>query len=124
MEILPKALPSGLLWGVGIAFTTIIHAAAPSYGSAFLGAFSSICPGFHGARSLADLLVGGFAGGFLLAWFCNKFVVRGAGCPTLECDCRHRGWAETAEFSHNEASGPAVRTGPNAVLRMQGRVNL
>ena len=46
-----------------------------------LDGFSSIYPGFHGARSLADTLLGtgyaivdGGVGGFLLAWLYNTFA--------------------------------------------------
>jgi hypothetical protein len=75
------ALASALLWGGGVAFTALTHLAIPSYGSAFLGFVSSIYPGFHGARSFADALVGigyglvdGFVGGFIFAWLYNAFA--------------------------------------------------
>jgi hypothetical protein len=69
---------SALLWGGGVLFVGLIHLASPSYGASFLDGVSSIYPGFHGARSLADALVGtgyalvdGASGGFVFAWLYN-----------------------------------------------------
>jgi hypothetical protein len=77
------ALASALLWGGGVAFTALVHLAYPTYGSAFLGFVSSIYPGFHGARSPGDALVGiaygvvdGAAGGFIFASLYNLFAGR------------------------------------------------
>ncbi|MGB7022406.1 MAG: hypothetical protein WBD73_01275 [Candidatus Acidiferrales bacterium] len=53
------ALAAGLVWGGGILCLGIFHLAIPSYGAAFLDAISSIYPGFHGARSIADAFIGG-----------------------------------------------------------------
>ena len=80
MRLSEKAmtLVSALLWGAGILLVGLIHLAIPAYGRAFLEGISSVYPGFHGARSLADALVGtGYAlldggiGGFVLAWLYN-----------------------------------------------------
>lgn len=80
MRLSEKAmtLGSGLLWGSGILLVGLIHLAMPAYGKAFLDGISSVYPGFHGARSLTDALVGtGYAlldggiAGFILAWLYN-----------------------------------------------------
>lgn len=80
------ALALGLLWGGGIAFAALLHLAYPSYGTAFLDFVSSIYPGFHGARSLGDALVGiayglidGTVGGFIFASLYNLFAGRASG---------------------------------------------
>ncbi|HTV82163.1 MAG TPA: hypothetical protein VME18_05895 [Acidobacteriaceae bacterium] len=83
ISVKAMALASALLWGGGLAFTALVHLAAPGYGTTFLGFVSSIYPGFHGARSFGDALVGvgyglvdGFCGGLIFAWLYNLFVPR------------------------------------------------
>jgi len=83
LSIKAFALSFGLIWGGGIAVTALLHLAIPSYGSAFLGFLSSIYPGFHGARSLPDALVGtayglldGGVGGAIFASLYNLIVSR------------------------------------------------
>jgi len=72
------ALAFALLWGGGIAFAGLVHLAIPSCGTAFLELAASIYPGFHGARSFGDALVGivwgladGACGGLIFAWLHN-----------------------------------------------------
>ena len=83
MRLSLKALTiaSGLLWGGGVLCLGLIHLASPSYGASFLGGISSIYPGFHGARSFGDALVGaayglidGGLGGFFFGWLYNLFA--------------------------------------------------
>jgi hypothetical protein len=85
MRLSLKALTiaSGLLWGGGVLCLGMIHLASPSYGVSFLGSISSIYPGFHGARSFGDALVGaacalidGGLGGFFFGWLYNLFAGR------------------------------------------------
>jgi hypothetical protein len=83
ISVKAMALASALLWGGGVTFTALVHLAIPSYGTAFLALVSSIYPGFHGARSFGDALVGtgygladGFWGGLIFAWLYNLFVPR------------------------------------------------
>ena len=80
MRLSTKALSSvsALLWGGSILVLCLLHLAMPNYGTGFLEGISSIYPGFHGGRSLADALVGigyaivdGGVGGFVLAWLYN-----------------------------------------------------
>lgn len=83
------ALTLGLIWGGGIAFVGLVHLAVPGYGTAFLQLASSIYPGFHGARSLGDALVGiawgladGAGGGLILGWLYNLLAGRPAESRT------------------------------------------
>lgn len=78
LSIKAMTIVSGLLWGGGILCVSLFHLANPSYGGSFLEAISSVYPGFHGARSFADALVGGgYAlidggiGGCVFAWLYN-----------------------------------------------------
>jgi hypothetical protein len=80
MRLSAKAMTivSGLLWGGCLLFVGLIHLAVPAYGTGFLDGISSIYPGFHGAQSFADALVGtgyalldGAAGGFIFGWLYN-----------------------------------------------------
>ena len=80
MRLSEKAMTivSALLWGTGILLVGLIHLAIPASGKAFLEGISSVYPGFHGARSFTDALVGtGYAlldggiAGFILAWLYN-----------------------------------------------------
>jgi len=77
------ALALGLLWGGGVAVAALVHLANPSYGTAFLDVVGSIYPGFHGARSMGDALLGtayglidGSVGGFIFASLYNLFAGR------------------------------------------------
>ena len=77
------ALASALIWGGGVAVAALVHLAIPSYATAFLAFISSIYPGFHGAQSFVDVLVGtayalldGFGFGLFFAWLYNLFVPR------------------------------------------------
>ncbi|MGA7524967.1 MAG: hypothetical protein WBW84_21130 [Acidobacteriaceae bacterium] len=77
------AMALALIWGGGIAFAGLVHLAVPAYGTAFLEFASSIYPGFHGARSFGDALVGtawgladGAGGGLILGWLYNLFAGR------------------------------------------------
>jgi len=77
------ALTLALLWGGGIAFAGLIHLAIPAYGTAFLAFASSIYPGFHGARTFGDAIVGilwgladGAGGGLMFGWLYNLLAGR------------------------------------------------
>jgi hypothetical protein len=85
MRLSLKALTivCGLIWGGAIACVGLVHLASPAYGSSFLEGISSVYPGFHGARSLGDALVGaayglidGGFGGFFFGWLYTLFVGR------------------------------------------------
>ena len=83
MKLSIKAMSSvsALIWGASILLVCLLHLAMPHYGTGFLDGISSIYPGFHGARSFADALLGtgyaivdGGVGGFLLAGLYNTFA--------------------------------------------------
>jgi len=85
MHLSVKALmiTCGLLWGGGLLGVGLVHLASPSYGASFLSGISSVYPGFHGARSLGDALVGaayglidGGFGGLFFGWLYNLFAGR------------------------------------------------
>ena len=83
MRLSMKAMSvvSALLWGACILVVCLLHIAVPAYGTGFLDGISSIYPGFHGAKSLADALLGtgyavvdGALGGLALAWLYNRIA--------------------------------------------------
>ena len=85
MQISPKALAMAfaLIWGGAIACTSLVHLVVPWYATSFLEFVSSIYPGFHGARSMPDALVGtvyalvdGGVAGLVLAWLYNLLLPR------------------------------------------------
>lgn len=72
-----------LLWGSSIFGLGLVHLAAPGYASHFLAGVSSIYPGFHGARSFGDVIVGtayavvdGGLGGLFFGWLYNVFAAQ------------------------------------------------
>jgi len=80
MRLSMKAISTvfALLWGASILVVCLLHLAVPAYGTGFLDGVSSIYPGFHGAKSYADALLGtgyavvdGALGGLALAWLYN-----------------------------------------------------
>lgn len=75
------AFAIALLWGGAILFAGLVHLAWPSYATTLLDFASSIYPGFHGARSLGDTLIGtlwalcdGACGGLIFGWLYNLFA--------------------------------------------------
>jgi hypothetical protein len=81
ISIRALALAFALLWGGAIAFAGLVHLAVPSYATTLLDFASSIYPGFHGARSFGDAVVGtvwafcdGACGGLIFGWLYNLFA--------------------------------------------------
>ncbi len=77
------ALAIALLWGGCLLVVGLINIAAPPYGAEFLKVMSSVYPGFHASRTIADVLIGtvdgfidGAIGGLLLGWLFNIFARR------------------------------------------------
>jgi hypothetical protein len=77
------AIAFALLWGGGTLCLGLVHLANPAYGTSFLNGVSSIYPGFHGARSLGDVVMGaayafvdGALGGAIFAWLYNRVSQR------------------------------------------------
>ena len=83
ISVKPFAMVTAALWGGCMFFVGLLHIAFPSYGAAFLGAMSSVYPGYHGAPTLGSLLIGtawgladGAVGGYVLAWLYNLALQR------------------------------------------------
>ena len=81
LSITALATTAALVWGGCLLVVGLIHLAAASYGLAFLDGVSSIYPGFHAARTTADVFVGtlyGFVdggfGGAVFGWIYNAFL--------------------------------------------------
>jgi hypothetical protein len=75
------ALASSVLGGFVMLAVGVTNLIAGHYGQQFLQAMSSIYPGYHDTRSIADVIVGtvyglcdGFIGGAVIAWLYNHFA--------------------------------------------------
>ena len=75
------ALASGILWGLAMLVTGLANLVWGSYGQQFLQTMSSVYPGYHATRSIAEVIVGtlygavdGFFGGAVFAWLYNQFA--------------------------------------------------
>ncbi len=81
LSVKAMALTSGILWGGSMLTMGLINLASRSYARPFLGMMSSVYPGFHNSRNLADVLVGagygfvdGAAGGAVVALLYNQLA--------------------------------------------------
>jgi hypothetical protein len=81
LSIKALAITSGIIWGGCMLTCGLVNLTSPPYGRRFLKLMSSIYPGFHNSRTVADVLVGtgygfvdGAVGGALLAAIYNKFA--------------------------------------------------
>jgi TRAP-type mannitol/chloroaromatic compound transport system permease large subunit len=75
------ALASGILWGLAMLVTGLANLIWGNYGQQFLQTMSSVYPGYHATRSIAEVVVGtlygavdGFVGGAVFAWLYNQFA--------------------------------------------------
>ncbi|MGO9268377.1 MAG: bacteriophage holin [Candidatus Binataceae bacterium] len=75
------ALSSAILWGLAMLVTGLANLIWGNYGQQFLHLMSSVYPGYHATRSIADVIVGtlygvadGLVGGAIFAWLYNQFV--------------------------------------------------
>ena len=73
------AVVTALLWGGCMLVVGLINLGAPSYGVDFLRMMSSVYPGFHDTRTVAEVVVGtayglvdGAIAGCLFAWLYNR----------------------------------------------------
>jgi hypothetical protein len=73
----------GLLWGGAVLTVALVNLVWPSYGRAFLELLASIYPGYAGAPSTGQIIMGAFyglvdgaIGGFLFGWIYNVLVQR------------------------------------------------
>jgi len=83
MKLSVKALAftSAVLWGLAMLAMGLANLIWGSYGQEFLQMMSSVYPGYHASRTLAEVAVGtlygivdGFIGGAVFAGLYNQFV--------------------------------------------------
>ena len=74
------ALASAILWGLAMLLMSLANLIWGSYGQ-FLQMMSSVYPGYHATRSIAEVIVGtlygagdGLVGGAVFAWLYNQFA--------------------------------------------------
>jgi TRAP-type mannitol/chloroaromatic compound transport system permease large subunit len=86
MKFNPKALAlaSAILWGFAMLGTGLANLIWSGYGQQFLQTMSSVYPGYHATRSVAEVVVGtlygvvdGLIGGAVFAWLYNQFAKPG-----------------------------------------------
>lgn len=84
LSVKALAMTGALVWGgYGMLGTGILNLIWPPYGEHFLLTMSSVYPGYHGTRTLGDVLVATGYGlvdggvlGLLAGWIYNFFVER------------------------------------------------
>ena len=83
LSIKGLALASAILWGVAMLLMSLANLIWGSYGQ-FLQIMSSVYPGYHATRSIAEVIVGtlygagdGLVGGAVFAWLYNQFAKPG-----------------------------------------------
>ena len=77
------ALASAILWGLAMLLMSLANLIWGSYGQ-FLQMMSSVYPGYHATRTIAEVIVGtlygagdGLVGGAVFAWLYNQFAKPG-----------------------------------------------
>lgn len=80
------ALASAVVWGFVMLAVGVTNLIAGHYGQQFLRAMSSVHPGYHDTRSIAEVIVGtvygfcdGFIGGAVFAWLYDHFAKPAVG---------------------------------------------
>ncbi len=78
------ALACAILWGLVMLVMGLTNLVWGGYGQQFLQTMSSVYPGYHATRSIAEVVVGtlygivdGLFGGAVFAWLYNQFVKPG-----------------------------------------------
>jgi len=78
------ALASAILWGFAMLGTGLANLIWGGYGQQFLQTMSSVYPGYHATRSVAEVVVltlygvvDGLIGGAVFAWLYNQFAKPG-----------------------------------------------
>ncbi len=91
LSVKALAITSGLIWGGCMLTCGGINLAAPSYGKRFLKLMSSVYPGFHNSRTVADVLTGagygfvdGAVAGALVAAIYNRFAGQPVASKTVQ----------------------------------------
>jgi hypothetical protein len=75
------AMTAGILWALVVLFVGVANLIWTDYGAAFLGIVASIYPGYDGAPTVSDVVVGtlyalvdGAVCGWVFAWLYNLFA--------------------------------------------------
>jgi len=78
------ALASAILWGFAMLSMGLANLIWGGYGQQFLQTMSSVYPGYHATRSVAEVVVltlygvvDGLIGGAVFAWLYNQFAKPG-----------------------------------------------
>ena len=78
------ALTSAMLWGLAMLAMGLANLIWGNYGQQFLQVMSSVYPGYHATRNVAEMIVGtlygavdGLVGGAVFAWLYNQFAKPG-----------------------------------------------
>lgn len=78
------AVASAILWGAAMLGMGLANLIWSGYGQQFLRTMSSVYPGYHATRSIAEVIVGtvygavdGLIGGAVFAWLYNQFAKPG-----------------------------------------------
>lgn len=78
LDIRALALAVGLSWGAGIFIVGVANLVSPGYGSVFLQLLASVYPGYSGAATFGQVVIGtlyglvdGAIGGAVFAWLYN-----------------------------------------------------
>jgi heme O synthase-like polyprenyltransferase len=73
------ALASATLWGLVMLLVSLVNLIWGNYGQQFLQIMSSVYPGYHARRSVAEIVVGtlygavdGLIGGAVFSWLYNR----------------------------------------------------
>ena len=83
MKLNTKAmsLTSAIFWGAAMLLVGLGNLIWQGYGQQFLETVSSIYPGYHATRSVAEVIIGtlyafvdGLIGGAVFAWLYNRFA--------------------------------------------------
>jgi hypothetical protein len=83
LSIKSLGIVSALLWGGAVFVCGVANLVSSAYGAEFLRVLSSIYPGFHASRTLADVLIGtgyalvdGGSAGLVFGWLYNWIAKR------------------------------------------------
>jgi hypothetical protein len=87
-DIKALALACAILWGAAVLLVALVNLVNGSYGGYFLELLSSWYPGYHAARSIAQVaivtlyaVVDGLIGGAIFAWLYNGLAKSAGAVP-------------------------------------------
>ncbi len=80
-DVKALALSCAILWGAAVLLVALVNLANGTYGGHFLELLSSWYPGYHAARTVAQVamvtlyaVVDGLIGGAILGWLYNSLA--------------------------------------------------